>query len=134
LLQNRPLGNTGLLVSPLCFECAPLGDMPETSGFSVAKERAHETLKAAFESPVNFLDTAASYGDGETERRIGEVLNELGGMPSVYVISTKADRDLSTADFSGEQMRRSVERSLRLLGMDRLPLVYLHDPEVSRWT
>ncbi|MBD0359033.1 MAG: aldo/keto reductase, partial [Rubrobacter sp.] len=103
--------------------------MPETSGFSVAKERAHETLKAAFESPVNFLNTAASYGDGETERRIGEVLNELGGMPSVYVISTKADRDLSTADFSGEQMRRSVERSLRLLGMDRLPLVYLHDPE-----
>ena len=77
--------------------------MPETSGFSVAKERAHETLKAAFESPVNFLDTAASYGDGETERRIGEVLNELGGMPSVYVISTKADRDLSTADFAGSR-------------------------------
>ena len=48
----------------------------------------------------------------------------------MYVISTKAGRDLSTADFSGEQMRRSVERSLRrLLGMDRLPLVYLHDPE-----
>src|SRR5919107_25875 len=41
----------------------------------------------------------------------------------------KGDRDLSTADFSGEQTRRSVERSLRLLGMDRLPLVYLHDPE-----
>src|ERR687889_396472 len=41
----------------------------------------------------------------------------------------KGDRDLSTANFSGEQMSRSVERSLRLLGMDRLPLVYLHDPE-----
>src|ERR687892_1276801 len=41
----------------------------------------------------------------------------------------KGDRDLSTANFSGEQMHRSVERSLRLLGMDRLPLVYLHDPE-----
>jgi D-threo-aldose 1-dehydrogenase len=79
LLQNRPWGNRGLLVSPLCFECAPLGDMLETFGFSVAKERAHETLKATFESPVKFLDTAASYGDGESERRIGEVLNELGG-------------------------------------------------------
>src|ERR687886_1998 len=128
-LQNRPLGNTGLLVSPLCFGCAPLGDMPETFGFSVAKERAHETLKAAFESPVNFLDTAASYGDGESEARIGEVLRELGGVPSGYVIATKADRNLSTGDFSGEQMRRSVERSLRLLGLDRLQLVYLHDPE-----
>jgi D-threo-aldose 1-dehydrogenase len=41
----------------------------------------------------------------------------------------KGDRDLSTANFSGEQISRSVERSLRLLGMDRLPLVYLHDPE-----
>ncbi|HEY6751799.1 MAG TPA: aldo/keto reductase [Rubrobacteraceae bacterium] len=128
-LQNRPLGNTGLLVSPLCFGCAPLGDMPETFGFSVAKEQAQKTLRAAFESPVNFLDTAASYGDGEAERRIGEVLDEIGGVPSGYVIATKADRDLSTGDFSGEQMHRSVERSLRLLGMERLPLVYLHDPE-----
>ena len=128
-LQNRPLGNTGLLVSPLCFGCAPLGDMPETFGFSVAEERSHETLRAAIQSPVNFLDTAASYGDGESEKRIGEVMRELGGVPSGYVIATKAVRDLSTGDFSGEQMRRSVERSLRLLGMDKLPLVYLHDPE-----
>src|SRR5919106_4391002 len=128
-LRNRPLGNTSLLVSPLCFGCAPLGDMPETFGFSVAKERAHETLRAAFGSPVNFLDTAASYGDGEAEKRIGEVMRELGGVPSGYVIATKADRDLSTGDFSGEQMHRSVERSQRLLGLDRLPLVYLHDPE-----
>ena len=128
-LQTRPLGNTGLLVSPLCAGCAPLGDMPETFGFSVAKEQAHETLRAVFESTINFLDTAASYGDGESEARIGEVLRELGGVPPGYVVATKADRDLSTGDFSGEQMRRSVERSLRLLGLDRLPLVYLHDPE-----
>ena len=132
-LRNRPLGNTSLLVSPLCFGCAPLGDMPETFGFSVAKERAHETLRAAFGSPVNFLDTAASYGDGEAEKRIGEVMRELGGVPPGYVVATKADRDLSTGDFSGEQMRRSVERSLRLLGMDKLPLVYLHDPEHANY-
>ena len=128
-LRTRTLGDTGLLVSPLCFGCAPLGDMPETFGFSVAKERAHQTLRTAIESPVNFLDTASSYGDGESEKRIGEVLRELGGVPPGYVVATKADRDLSTGDFSGEQMRRSVERSLELLGMDKLPLVYLHDPE-----
>ncbi|MDQ3285050.1 MAG: aldo/keto reductase [Actinomycetota bacterium] len=131
--RNRPLGDTGLLVSPLCFGCAPLGDMPETFGFSVAKEQAHETLRAAIESPVNFLDTAASYGNGESEKRIGEVLRELGGVPPGYVIATKADRDLSTGDFSGEQMRRSFERSLELLGMDKVPLVYLHDPEHARY-
>ena len=106
-----------------------MGNMPETFEYSVSKQRAFETLRAVFESPLNFLDTAASYGDGESERRIGEVLEEIGGLPEDCVLATKADRDLHTGDFSGEQMRRSVERSLRLLGLDRLQLVFLHDPE-----
>jgi D-threo-aldose 1-dehydrogenase len=127
--SRRPLGRTGLFVSPICVGCAPLGDMPETFEYSVSGQRAFDTLRAVFESPLNFLDTAASYGDGESERRIGEVLGEIGGLPEGCVLATKADRDLQTGDFSGGQMRRSVERSLRLLGLDRLQLVYLHDPE-----
>jgi D-threo-aldose 1-dehydrogenase len=103
--------------------------MPETFEYSVSKQRAFDTLRAVFESPLNFLDTAASYGDGESERRIGEVLREIGGLPEGCVLATKADRDAQTGDFSGEQMLRSVERSLRLLGLNRLQLVYLHDPE-----
>src|SRR5919108_1998754 len=127
--SRRALGRTGLFVSPICVGCAPLGNMPETFEYSVSEWRAFETLRAVFESPLNFLDTAASYGDGESERRIGEVLKETGGLPEGCVLATKADRDLHTGDFSGGQMRRSVERSLRLLGMDRLQLVFLHDPE-----
>ena len=127
--SRRTLGGTGLSVSPVCIGCAPLGDMPETFDYGVGAERARETLKAVFESPINFLDTAAAYGDGESERRIGEVLKEMDSLPEGVVLATKADRDLTTGDFSGEQMRRSVERSLRLLGLDRLQLVYLHDPE-----
>src|ERR671914_408405 len=127
--SRRPLGGTGLSVSPICVGCAPLGNMPETFDYSVSDQRALDTLHAVFESPLNFLDTAASYGDGESERRMGEVLAEIGGLPEGCVLATKADRDLRTGDFSGEQMRRSVERSLGLLGMDRLQLVYLHDPE-----
>jgi D-threo-aldose 1-dehydrogenase len=127
--SRRTLGGTGLSVSPLCVGCAPLGDMPDTFDYSVDEERAAETLGAVFGSPINFLDTAASYGDGESERRIGKMLGQMGGLPEGVVLATKADRDLKTGDFSGEQMRRSVERSLRLLGMDRLQHVYLHDPE-----
>lgn len=127
--SRRTLGSTGLSVSPICVGGAPLGDMPETFDFSVSKERARGTLRAVFDSPINFLDTAAAYGDGESERRIGEVLEEIGGLPDGFAIATKADRDLSTGDFSGEQIKRSVERSLRLLGLERLQLVYLHDPE-----
>ena len=103
--------------------------MPETFQYGVPEARALETLRSAFSSPIMFVDTAASYGDGESERRIGLVLREMGGVPPGYVLSTKADRDLHTGNFSGEQFTRSVERSLRLLGLDRLPLVFVHDPE-----
>lgn len=128
-VAKRPFGRTGLTVTPICVGCAPLGNMPETFAYSVAEENALATIRAIFTSPINFIDTAASYGDGESERRIGKVLRELGGIPTGYVVATKADRNLQTGDFSGDQMRRSVERSLRLLGLDRLDICYLHDPE-----
>src|SRR5437763_887450 len=128
-LALHPLGSTGLQVTPVCIGTAPLGSMPETFAYEVPEERALATIRAFFASPLNFLDTAASYGDGESERRIGIVLRERGGLPPGFVLATKADRNLQTGDFSGAQIRRSVERSLRLLGLDRLQLVYLHDPE-----
>jgi D-threo-aldose 1-dehydrogenase len=128
-LSLRPLGRTGLWVHPLCVGCAPLGDMPETFAYSVAEEQALRTLRAIFDGPIQFLDTAAAYGDGESERRIGVALRQRGGLPPGFVLATKADRDLRTGEFSGAQIRRSVERSLRLLGLDRLQLCYLHDPE-----
>ncbi len=126
---RRTLGSTGFSVSPVCVGCAPLGDMRETFAYSVPEQRAFDTLDAVFGSRINFLDTAASYGDGESERRIGQVLRRIGGLPEGCLLATKADRDLNTGDFSGDQMRRSIERSLRLLGLDRLQLVHLHDPE-----
>jgi D-threo-aldose 1-dehydrogenase len=127
--ELRPLGATGLMVSPLSVGCAPLGDMPETFAYSVAEESALATIRTAFASPINFIDTAYSYGDGESERRIGLVIKEIGGVPAGYVVATKADRNLQTGDFSGAQMRRSIERSLRLLGIDTIQLLHLHDPE-----
>src|SRR5437588_2785891 len=128
-LALRPLGSTGLQVTPICIGTAPLGSMPQDFAYEVPEERALATIRAFFASPINFLDTAASYGDGESERRIGIVLQELGGLPPGFVLATKADRDLQTGDFTGPQMRRSVERSLRLLGLEQLQLLYLHDPE-----
>jgi D-threo-aldose 1-dehydrogenase len=128
-LELRPLGKTGLQVTGLCVGTAPLGDMPDTFAYSVGEEQALATLRAVFAGPIKFVDTAASYGDGESERRIGIVLREIGGLPQGFVLASKADRDLKTGDFSGDQMRRSVERSLRLLGLEQIQLMYLHDPE-----
>src|SRR5579883_2295609 len=128
-LEKRALGSTGLMVHPLCIGCAEIGDMPDTFTYSVEEQQALDMVRAMFDGPINFLDTAASYGDGESERRIGLVIRERGGLPAGMVLATKADRDLQTGDFSGDQMRRSVERSLRLLGLDYLDICYLHDPE-----
>jgi D-threo-aldose 1-dehydrogenase len=127
-LPRRELGRTDLRVTPLCIGSAVLGNMPQVF-YPVEEERAFATLRATFAGPVNFLDTAAGYSDGESERRIGVVLRELGGLPQGFVLATKVDPDAETGDYSGDQVRRSLERSLRLLGLDHLQLVYLHDGE-----
>jgi D-threo-aldose 1-dehydrogenase len=128
-LRRRPFGQTGILAPPLCLGCAPLGDMPRTFNYRVPEERALATVRAAFGSPMNYLDTSNSYSNGESERRIGLVLRELGGVPTGAIVQTKADRDPATGDFSGPRMRRSLEESLARLGLDRLDIVFLHDPE-----
>lgn len=128
-LSPHPLGATSLQIPSLCVGCAALGDMPGTFAYSVVEGQALATIRAIFDGPISFADTAASYGDGESERRIGVVLRERGGLPPGFVLSTKADRNLQTGDFSGDQMLRSVERSRKLLGVDHLQICYLHDPE-----
>lgn len=128
-LAARPFGQTGLALSPVMLGAAPLGHMPETFAYAPTEDEALATIRATLTGPFNGIDTAASYGDGESERRVGLVIRELGGVPEGYLVATKADRDLATDDFSGPQMRRSVERSMALLGLNHLPLVYLHDPE-----
>jgi D-threo-aldose 1-dehydrogenase len=129
-ISPRPLGRTGLQVTPVCVGGGPLGSMPENFGYEVPADRAIRTVRRALAGPFNFLDTAAGYSDGESERRIGAALAEAGGLPAGFVLATKVDPDSTTGDFSGAQVRRSAEGSLRRLGVDRLQLVYLHDPEV----
>jgi len=105
-----------------------LGSVPENFGYEVAPERAYETVRATFDSGINFLDTSNSYGGGESERRIGAVIAERGGLPAGFVLATKADRDRN-GDFSGARVRRSVEESLERLNLESFSLYYLHDPE-----
>ncbi len=126
-MERRQLGKTKLLVTPLCWGCAPLGNMPDTFGYEVSSDQAMRTLFAALNGPVNFFDTANNYG--QSESRIGESIKINGGLPEGCIIATKADRDPVTNEFSALRIRQSVEESLRRLEMTQLPLVYLHDPE-----
>lgn len=126
-MNRKELGPIGLLVTPLCIGTAPLGNMPDAFGFSVSEDQARATLKEVFNSPINFLDTASNYGD--SEKKIGQVLKEIGGLPKGFILQTKVDRNSKSGDFSGEQIKRSLEQSLKLLGLDYLSIVYIHDPE-----
>ncbi|MGH7918564.1 MAG: aldo/keto reductase [Candidatus Dormibacteraceae bacterium] len=129
-LVPRPLGRTGLLVTPLAVGTSPLAGMTRQYGYDVAGERAVATLRAVFACPIDFLDTANGYGeDGAAERRIGIAIQEAGGLPPGLVVATKVDPDPRTRDFSGERVWASFAESLERLGLERVPLLYLHDPE-----
>lgn len=123
----RPLGSTGIEVSAVCAGGAPLGSMPENFGYEVAEPDAIELVEAILESPIRFLDTSNGYSGGQSELRIGKGIAAYGGLPSDFVVATKVDP--KNGDYSGERVRASVRESKFRLGLDTLPLVYLHDPE-----
>jgi D-threo-aldose 1-dehydrogenase len=130
-MSTRPLGRTGLSVTPLCIGTSPLANMPFLYGYSVSSDRAVATIEEALRSPeINFIDTSNGYGeDGTAERRIGTVLRSRGGLPPGTVLATKVDPDPKTGDFSGVRVRQSLVESMERLGLDHIDLLHLHDPE-----
>lgn len=130
-LRKTPFGRTNLEVTNICVGAGPIGGLPY-GDYRVPEEQAIKTLIHVFKSPMRFLDTASIYDDSEL--RIGKAIKEFGGLPNDFIIATKADRNVETGDFSADQVKRSVEKSIKLLGIERLPIVYLHDPEHSSFT
>jgi D-threo-aldose 1-dehydrogenase len=131
ILNRRQFGSTPLMTPPVAVGCAPIGNMVDTFLYAVTEEEAVSTIKAAMEGPIDYIDTAALYGNGESERRVGLALKELGGLPEGAILQTKQGRNPENDDYSGDTVKRRMERSLKLLGVDRLDIVYLHDAE---WT
>ncbi|MFZ7092926.1 aldo/keto reductase [Primorskyibacter sp. 2E233] len=131
-MKRVKIGQSGLEVTSLCFGTSGLGDMPDTYGYSVSDARAHETVRAIFDGPVNFLDSSNNYGMGRSEARVGAVIRERGGLPDGFVLSTKLDRDMDTGRFDAARARQSLEESLERLGLDSIPVLHLHDPEHAR--
>jgi D-threo-aldose 1-dehydrogenase len=138
------LGRGGLRVSTLALGTAPLGNLYAP----VAEEDAAATVGSALEAGLTYVDTAPHYGLGLAERRLGRL---LAGVPrDRFVVSTKVGRLVrplapgETADpegfadspparrvwdLSGDGVRRSLEESLERLGLDRVDILLLHDPD-----
>jgi len=131
--------------SRLGFGGAPIGNL----FIEVDDEGARAAVDAAWESGIRYFDTAPHYGLGLSERRLGAALRDRPR--AEYLLSTKVGRILEPVaaepgakddwgfdvpaayvrrwDFSADGVRRSIEESLGRLGLDRIDIAYLHDPD-----
>jgi D-threo-aldose 1-dehydrogenase len=141
--SHSEIGKTGLQVTKLGFGGAPLGGLFE----SVRDEDARGALSAAYAAGIRYFDTAPFYGHGRGELRMGAFLRELPR--DDFVISTKVGRLLVPAqggtiedhqyrdvlplnpvfDFTASGILRSFESSLERLGVERIDILHLHDPD-----
>jgi len=123
-MRYRKLGKTNLEVSEVSLGAWQIGE----GWGSVSDEDAIQTLHAALDHGVNFIDTADVYGDGRSERFIARVLADR---KEEVQVATKAGRRLNphvAAGFTRENLTAFIERSLKNLRRETLDLVQLHCP------
>jgi aryl-alcohol dehydrogenase-like predicted oxidoreductase len=120
MMERRTLGRTGLEVSVLGFGCGAVGGLM-VRGNQSDQERA---VARALELGVNYFDTAAMYGNGESERNLGRVIKSL--KPEIYV-GTKVRVPDAERNRIGAAMTASLEASLQRLQLDRVDLFQLHN-------
>lgn len=146
-MKRNPIRSTGLSLTELTLGGAALGNLYTP----ITDEDAEAAVEAAWAAGIRSFDTAPHYGLGLSERRMGKA---LAGRPrDEFVISTKVGRLLIPNgepkgldphfavpathrrlwDFSAEGVRRSVDDSLERLGLDRIDILYLHDPD-DHWS
>ncbi|MEV7085241.1 aldo/keto reductase [Streptomyces sp. NPDC093085] len=151
-MRHTTLGTGGTVtVTGLSFGAAGIGNLYTP----VTDEAARAAVDAAWDAGIRYFDTAPHYGLGLSERRLGAALRERPR--DTYTLSTKVGRLLAPVpgagtapgplpddlghgfavpathhrvwDFSADGVYRSIEESLTRLGLDRIDIVYVHDPD-----
>jgi voltage-dependent potassium channel beta subunit len=121
------LGKTGLKVSRFSY-----GNWVNCT--ENAQELANKMVRLAFDSGINFFDTAEAYGEGEGERQMGIALKALGVPREDYVLTTKlflgkTPANIITKNVVGTSRKHLIEgvnRSLKLLGHDHVDVLFCH--------
>ena len=142
-LELRQIGTTDLNVTCLGLGGAPMGGL-----FSpVGAQTAADTVRRGYELGIRFFDTAPLYGRGKSERFYGEGLGDFER--DSFVLSSKVGRVLNAKneaadaddiyvevppydvvfDFSRDGVLRSIEESIERLGLERLDIALIHDPD-----
>ncbi|SDG36092.1 aldo/keto reductase [Streptomyces griseoaurantiacus] len=141
---RRTIPNTSVAVTELGFGASAIGNLYRVTPY----DEAAAAVDAAWEAGLRYFDTAPHYGLGLSERRLGVALR--GRPREDFVLSSKVGRllvpnesprgvdsegfvvrdDLRRQwDFSRDGVLRSLEASLERTGLDRIDIVYLHDPD-----
>ena len=146
VVKRTEIRNTGVTLTRLGFGAAPIGNLYRP----IDDATAAGAVTAAWDRGIRYFDTAPHYGLGLSERRLGSALRARPR--NQYVVSTKVGRLLSpnpslkgsdleagafavpddlirVRDYSRSGVLRSIESSLDRLGLDRVDIVYVHDPE-----
>ena len=120
-MEMREFGRTEMRLSVLGFGCGAVGGLM-VRGDPGAQER---TIARAIAAGVNYFDTAVQYGNGESEKNLGRILQKL--KPVNVVVATKVR--LPTSDFGGiaDAVVKSLDGSLTRLRLDRVDIFHLHN-------
>jgi aryl-alcohol dehydrogenase-like predicted oxidoreductase len=126
-MKYRPLGRTGWNVSEISFGAWAIGG----AWGHVSNDESLAALHEAIDCGVNFIDTADVYGDGRSERLIGQLKKDRR---EELIVATKAGRRLprqAVEGYSRQNLIKWIEDSLRNLSTDTLDLVQLHCPPTA---
>lgn len=122
-VPHRVLGRTRLLVSCIAFGAGPVSGLMTGENF----ESQAETLGALSQLGINWIDTAAGYGNGSSEANIGRILAEMPRDHRKLHVATKVRIDVESTLSFKDQVRFSLEASLRRLQLPKVSLLQLHN-------
>lgn len=127
-MQYHLLGQTELRVSRLCLGCMTFGEPDRGKhAWTLPEDSSRPIIQRALEGGINFFDTANSYSDGSSEEIVGRALRDFARRDEV-VVATKVYHQVGDLEegLSRAQILRSIDDSLRRLGMDYVDLLQIH--------
>ena len=121
-MDMRTYGRTGMKLSVLGFGCGAVGGLM-VRGDPGDQERA---IARALDVGVNYFDTAVAYGNGESEKNLGRILQSL--KPANAIVGTKVRLPSATFGRIAETVTASLDNSLARLRRDNVDIFHLHNP------
>lgn len=124
-MEYTTLGHSGIEISKLCLGGMSFGEAsPNFHQWTIGPDETQAVIKRAFDTGINFIDTANCYSFGTSEEYIGAALRNLGIARQDIVLASKVH--FNEGGLSAAAIKREIEGSLKRLGTDYLDLYIIH--------